>query len=100
MVFCQHCMTRLSPCTTFYCKLFSDVAEWNEPAGGLFMWIKLKVKDSMPLINKAIKDKNVFAVPGGYFMLDAKAPCPYIRIAFSTSNPEELNRVCYIVSMM
>jgi hypothetical protein len=30
------------------------------------MWIKMKVKDSMPLINKVIKDKNVFAVPGHY----------------------------------
>jgi DNA-binding transcriptional MocR family regulator len=48
-------------------------------AGGLFMWIKMKVKDSMPLINKVIKDKNVFAVPGGHFMLDANTPCPYIK---------------------
>ena len=76
------------------------MAEWNEPAGGFFMWIKMKVKDSMPLMNKVIKDKNVFAVPGGHFMLDANTPCPYIRVAFSNSNPEQLKQVCFIVSMV
>lgn len=79
-------------------KYLKDVAEWNEPAGGLFMWIKMKVKDSMPLINKAIKDKNVFAVPGVYFMLDANTPCPYIRVAFSNSNPEELKQAFQSIS--
>ncbi|XP_071135408.1 kynurenine/alpha-aminoadipate aminotransferase, mitochondrial-like [Mytilus edulis] len=68
-----------------------DVAEWNEPAGGMFLWIKLKVKDAHPVVEKLIQEKNVFVAPGWYFILDSK-PCPYIRVSFSNTTYENMNK--------
>ncbi|CAC5367255.1 AADAT [Mytilus coruscus] len=68
-----------------------DVAEWDEPAGGMFLWIKLKVKDALPVVEKLVQEKSVFVAPGMYFTLDSK-PCPYIRVAFSNTTYEKLNK--------
>lgn len=69
-----------------------DVAEWHAPAAGMFLWIKLKgVPDTQQLIMEKALEKEVLLVPGGVFMIDSSAPCPYVRAAFSLSTPQQID---------
>jgi len=71
-------------------KWLSDVAEWDDPSGGMFMWIKIKgVEDSMPIHKKAM-EKKVFFAPGAYFKF-YKTLSPYLRVSFSQATEEQLD---------
>uniref|UniRef100_G3TWV5 Kynurenine/alpha-aminoadipate aminotransferase, mitochondrial n=1 Tax=Loxodonta africana TaxID=9785 RepID=G3TWV5_LOXAF len=75
-------------------KWLSDLAEWHVPAGGMFLWIKIKgISDTKQLIEeKAIKNQ-VLMVPGCAFFIDCSAPCPYFRASFSLASPEQMDVV-------
>ncbi|XP_034712236.1 kynurenine/alpha-aminoadipate aminotransferase, mitochondrial isoform X1 [Etheostoma cragini] len=69
-----------------------DVAEWQTPSAGMFLWIKLKgITDTQQLIMKKALEKEVLLVPGGVFMINSGDPCPYVRAAFSLSTPEQID---------
>ncbi|KAM9607223.1 kynurenine/alpha-aminoadipate aminotransferase, mitochondrial-like [Trichechus inunguis] len=73
-------------------KWLSDLAEWHVPAGGMFLWIKIKgISDTKQLIEeKAIKNQ-VLMVPGYAFFIDRSAPTPYFRASFSLASPEQMD---------
>ncbi|GAB1606309.1 kynurenine/alpha-aminoadipate aminotransferase, mitochondrial-like isoform X1 [Argonauta hians] len=73
-------------------KYLKGIAEWNSPAGGMFLWLKLVgVTDTTILImEKAIKKKVLF-LPGNSFTVDSEAPSPYIRVAYSQSSNQQIN---------
>ncbi|XP_058250847.1 kynurenine/alpha-aminoadipate aminotransferase, mitochondrial [Hemibagrus wyckioides] len=69
-----------------------DVAEWHAPAAGMFLWIKLKgIKDTQKLIMEKALEKEVLLVPGGVFNIHSSEPCPYVRVAFSLSTPQQID---------
>ncbi|XP_034712237.1 kynurenine/alpha-aminoadipate aminotransferase, mitochondrial isoform X2 [Etheostoma cragini] len=73
-------------------KWLKDVAEWQTPSAGMFLWIKLKgITDTQQLIMKKALEKEVLLVPGGVFMINSGDPCPYVRAAFSLSTPEQID---------
>lgn len=42
-------------------EIFLDYAEWNEPQGGMFLWLKLKgINDTKQLIEEKAQKKEVF----------------------------------------
>lgn len=67
------------------------LAEWNVPTAGMFLWIKLiGVHDTYDLIsNRAVESKVLF-VPGSVFDPNNK-PSSYVRAAYSTATPIEMN---------
>ena len=73
-------------------RWLTGLAEWHEPAAGLFLWIKLKgVADSEKLIMENAAQKQVMLMPGSVFMPNHRTPCPYVRAAFSVPTPEEVD---------
>ncbi|CAC5372201.1 AADAT [Mytilus coruscus] len=72
-------------------KHLKGLAEWSLPTGGMFLWLKLNVKDTKKMIEVKAREKNVLFVPGSAFMIDQTQPCSYIRASYSTATPEEMD---------
>jgi len=70
-------------------------AEWNYPEGGLFYFIKIKGINSEQLLTK-VKDKVIFS-PGSKFFFDGYGK-EYLRLSFSYSSPEEIEKGIEIIS--
>lgn len=64
--------------------------EYVRPQGGLFIWVKLPDNVPMQEYCKCLLQKGVAVVPGTAFMTDENAPCPYIRLNFSTPSDENI----------
>lgn len=73
-------------CLDKYCPNFKYV----RPQGGLFIWVKLPDNVPMQEYCKCLLQKGVAVVPGTAFMTDENAPCPYIRLNFSTPSDENI----------
>jgi len=73
---------------------FSGLAEWSEPSGGMFLWLKLDVPDTFKLITVEARARDVLFVPGNAFQLDDTKPCQYVRASYSTCSEEQMNLVC------
>jgi kynurenine/2-aminoadipate aminotransferase len=57
----------------------------------MFAWLKLHgVEDSEKLIMERALEEKVLMVPGASFMPNLEAS-PYVRAAFSTATPEEID---------
>ena len=69
------------------------LADWSEPSGGMFLWLKLHVQDTYKLITVKAREKGVLFVPGNAFMLDSSQPCPYVRASYSMSTAEQMDKV-------
>jgi DNA-binding transcriptional MocR family regulator len=70
---------------------FSDLADWNEPQGGLFFWLTLKQPlDTRTLLDTALS-QNVAFMPGEPFFSDPDANPGYIRLNFSHIDPARLD---------
>ena len=80
---------------------FSDLANWNEPQGGLFFWLKLKQPlDTRTLLNAALANDVAF-MPGEPFFPEPDKHHGYLRLNFSHIDParleEGLNRLAAVV---
>lgn len=73
-------------CLDKYCQGVSYV----RPQGGLFIWVKLPDNVPMQEYCKCLLQKGVAVVPGTAFLTDENAPCPYIRLNFSTPSDENI----------
>lgn len=74
-------------------KWIKDLAEWNEPQAGMFLWIKLKgIKDTKTLIEVKAQKKEVLLVPGYTFLPDPNEPSPYVRASFSLASAEQMDK--------
>jgi 2-aminoadipate transaminase len=63
---------------------------WNEPAGGMFLWVQLpEHANSLALLEKAV-EKNVAFVPGAAFFADAPQ-AHTLRLSFVTASSEQIN---------
>jgi len=68
---------------------FSDLAEWQIPAGGLFFWLKLKrLIDTRTLLPLAI-DQHVAFMPGEPFYPHASGASGTLRLNFSHAGSKE-----------
>lgn len=82
-------------------KHLKDLAEWHDPAAGMFLWMKLKdVADTKQLIMEKALEKEVLLVPGQAFMINSGDPCPYVRAAYSLSTPQQIDEAFRRVSLL
>ncbi|XP_076097795.1 kynurenine/alpha-aminoadipate aminotransferase, mitochondrial-like isoform X1 [Mytilus galloprovincialis] len=72
-------------------KHLKGLAEWSVPTGGMFLWLKLNVKDTKKMIEVKARANNVLFVPGSAFMIDQSQPCSHIRASYSTATSEEMD---------
>lgn len=73
-------------------KHLTGLAEWSEPSGGMFLWLKLNIPDTYKMITVKAREKGVLFVPGSAFMLDSSQPCPYVRASYSMSTAEQMDK--------
>lgn len=70
---------------------FADLADWNEPQGGLFFWLKLKQpQDTRTLLNAALANDVAF-MPGEPFFPEPDKHPGYLRLNFSHIDPARLD---------
>lgn len=70
-------------------KTMPEGAEWNEPRGGFFMWMRLpEVINTEEMLQEALK-RNVAYVPGKPFCVDGSGSNE-LRLTFSRETPERL----------
>jgi 2-aminoadipate transaminase len=63
---------------------------WNEPDGGMFLWLQLPAHiNTLPLLDKAVA-RNVAFVPGAAFYADNPAHNT-LRLSFVTASVEQIN---------
>ncbi|XP_050524500.1 kynurenine/alpha-aminoadipate aminotransferase, mitochondrial-like [Daktulosphaira vitifoliae] len=73
-------------------KYLSDLAEWQDPCGGMFLWLKvIGLSDTRRLVTSRCLEKNVIFAPGYALAIDTKKPSPFIRISFSIASPSEVD---------
>ncbi|XP_071492442.1 kynurenine/alpha-aminoadipate aminotransferase, mitochondrial-like [Diadema antillarum] len=73
-------------------KHLKGLATWTVPQGGMFLWIKATVIDDGEkfLTDHAIKNRFMMT-PGSIFAHDHQAPCPYLRLAFTSCTEDKLD---------
>ena len=76
----------------------ADLAEWDEPKGGMFFWIKLNgVSDTTKLINEKAFKEEIIMLPGKVFEVDSNVTnSSYIRASYSTVSEENMDKVCLL----
>ena len=68
-------------------KYFWDLAEWNRPAGGFFVWVKLKNRVSVEhLFNRALKE-GILILPGSVYNMGYSSS---FRLTFGYLSPEKM----------
>uniref|UniRef100_A0A1B6EA68 Aminotransferase class I/classII large domain-containing protein n=2 Tax=Clastoptera arizonana TaxID=38151 RepID=A0A1B6EA68_9HEMI len=77
-----------------------DLAEWEEPTGGLFLWLRIKgLKNCYDFAMQTCIDKNVVIVPGNpFFGFDPNISCDYVRFSYSLAEPKQMNEGCKILA--
>ncbi|XP_041358468.1 kynurenine/alpha-aminoadipate aminotransferase, mitochondrial-like [Gigantopelta aegis] len=98
--FLQHCdkvadfyKRQRDACLAMANKHLSGLAEWFEPSGGMFLWLKFpQIKDTFKLISEKARAKEVLFVPGNAFMVDSSLPCQYLRSSFSLVSSEDMDK--------
>jgi 2-aminoadipate transaminase len=72
-------------------EFFPPEVHWTQPAGGLFLWVRLpEGMVSSELLRAALK-MNVAFVPGNsFFAIDEKAGDRYFRLNFSNMKPDRI----------
>jgi 2-aminoadipate transaminase len=72
-------------------EFFPAGVTWNEPQGGMFIWVQLPAGlDSFKLLDQAIA-QNVAFVPGGPFFAN-DPQLNTLRLSFVTVPPEKIRR--------
>lgn len=68
------------------------LAQFSRPSAGMFIWMKLKgVEDTFDLVTKEAAAAKVLFVPGSAFFPGCgAAKTPFVRAAFSTASPAEM----------
>lgn len=83
--------TKRDMCLAAAERHLKGLAEWSIPTGGMFLWLKLNVKDTKSMIEVKAMKRNVLFVPGNVFMIDSTSPCPYVRASYSTATEEQMD---------
>lgn len=78
-------------------RYFSDLATWQTPAGGYYIWLRLKTPIQMKnLFDRALKE-NVLINPGNIYYPGLN---DYIRISYSYANAEGIEKGLYRLSII
>ncbi|KAK9497125.1 hypothetical protein O3M35_004501 [Rhynocoris fuscipes] len=74
----------------------SGLAEWNEPTGGMFLWLKLNgIKNVHELAMRRCVENNLLVLPGHPFMyLDQHEDCSYLRLSYSLASYQQMQEGC------
>lgn len=79
---------------------FGDIATWEKPRGGLFFWAQLnELEASRATVDKAVAAGVAF-MPGEAFYPGDKAPKNAMRLNYSHSTPEQMERGLAILSRL
>ncbi|MBS7806011.1 PLP-dependent aminotransferase family protein [Variovorax sp. PCZ-1] len=83
-----------SQCEAMLAALSRELADtgiqWNQPTGGMFLWLKLPAHmNAIDLLPKAV-ERNVAFVPGAAFYAD-NAANNTLRLSFVTASVEQIN---------
>jgi len=72
-------------------KYLTGLCEWNIPAAGMFVWLKvIGETDTEELIKKKAFKAGVLMLPGRVFSPNDE-PSPYVRASFSTATEEQID---------
>jgi len=74
------------------------LAEWYVPQGGMFLWVKIAGVNNVSdfVMNKCVP-KGVFVVPGNAFSYNSSKPDCHLRLSYSYSTPEDMDKVNFII---
>ncbi|MGV7115359.1 aminotransferase-like domain-containing protein [Paenibacillus kyungheensis] len=67
---------------------FSDIADWQIPTGGFYIWVKLTVTVSMQLLFERAIQANILINPGYLYEDEATS---HIRLSYAYTSPEHLH---------
>jgi GntR family transcriptional regulator of abcA and norABC len=70
-------------------KYFSEVATWNVPEGGFYIWLKLNVEVSMDRLYKKALQEGILINPGNIYIQNDSA---HIRISYSYATLGQLEK--------
>ena len=71
---------------------FPNDCQYTVPEGGFFMWLKLpRVKNTIAILENAIKNYKVLYVPGAPFFVNPDDGLDCLRLNFSYSDPETID---------
>uniref|UniRef100_UPI00358EF8C8 kynurenine/alpha-aminoadipate aminotransferase, mitochondrial n=1 Tax=Myxine glutinosa TaxID=7769 RepID=UPI00358EF8C8 len=74
-------------------RWLNGLAEWNNPQGGMFLWIKLAgITDTYDLVTRKARDNKVLFVPGRAFLPDNTMPSPYVRASYSLPSQLQMDK--------
>ncbi|XP_027853409.2 kynurenine/alpha-aminoadipate aminotransferase, mitochondrial-like isoform X2 [Aphis gossypii] len=74
-------------------KHLNGLAEWYEPNGGMFLWLKIiGLNDAKKLVTTRCLEKCIILAPGFALSAIPENPSPYIRLSYSIASPEEVDR--------
>nr|KAG5703262.1 hypothetical protein BaRGS_034173 [Batillaria attramentaria] len=72
-------------------KHLADLADWNPPKGGLFLWIRFHgVKDTGDIVAEALR-RGLVVTSGRHFN-PSNQDSPYIRVNYAVASEEELDK--------
>ncbi|USG66703.1 PLP-dependent aminotransferase family protein [Brevibacillus ruminantium] len=78
-------------------RWFSDIAEWQEPKGGFYIWLRLKQATSMKSLFSRALAKRILLNPG--YIYDY-ADSWHLRISYAYASEEELESALYELSQL
>ncbi|XP_076283098.1 kynurenine/alpha-aminoadipate aminotransferase, mitochondrial [Lasioglossum baleicum] len=82
-------------------KHLTGLAEWNVPEAGMFVWIKITgVEDVTELAIKKCVSHGLFVIPGHAFNSDSSKPDQHLRLSFSFSTPEQIEKAISIMAKL
>lgn len=76
---------------------FPDDIKLIHPQGGMFMWVTLPERFSMPDIVEMALKQNVAVVPGNIFFVNQNAACQSIRMNYSTPSAEDIRNAVSVI---
>jgi 2-aminoadipate transaminase len=73
-------------------RRLGELAEWTQPSGGLFFWVRLKGGgDTRALLVRALERKVAFMPGEAFFANPGVAHGAFMRLNFSHATPEQLD---------
>ncbi|EFN88912.1 kynurenine/alpha-aminoadipate aminotransferase, mitochondrial [Harpegnathos saltator] len=80
-------------------KHLTDLAEWDIPQGGMFVWLKVTaVKNTMDLVINKCLPNGIFVLPGNIFYYDSSKSSRYLRLCYSHATDEDIDKGLSIVA--
>ncbi|XP_077280838.1 kynurenine/alpha-aminoadipate aminotransferase, mitochondrial isoform X1 [Temnothorax americanus] len=80
-------------------KYLKGLAEWCVPQGGMFLWVKVTVVDNtLDLVLNKCMPQGVFVLSGNYFNYDTSKHDCHLRLSYSYSSLEEMDKGLSIVA--